>query len=392
MGTFIKIAAPVAVMVLAIGSIASLKAAKEAPAKAVEAPRPTALHVAPVTSERINLKVQSQGEVRPRTEIDLVPEISGKITYIDPAFEAGGAFEAGATLLQIDDADYRLSVTSAEARVAEAQVKLERELADARIKRQQWDDWVKGGEPTPLALNKPQVAEAQAKLRAAEAELAKAKINLERTTIKSPFKGRVRERMAGLGQYVNTGVKLGRIFATDVVEVQLPLTDKELSELGIPIGFIANDMNAPEVILQANVGNTAQSWQGHIVRTHAAIDDQTRLIYAVVQVEKPYEKDTSPLAVGLFVSARIESAKTTTALTMPRVALRNEDTVYVVSSENKLEIRKVDMLSTSPERLYVISGVKAGENVVTSALPIATEGMTVMPITATALSADTTAN
>lgn len=382
MRKILKVVAPVLVLAAGVGSVMVLAAAKEAPEKKEEAARPISLYVDDVRSESVVLSVKTQGEVRPKTEIDLVPQVSGRIVSISDSFAEGAGFGPGEVLIQIEAADYQLAVTSAEARLAEAKVKLEQEMADARIKRKQWQDWVKDGEPTPLALNQPQVAEAQAKLRAAEADLDNAKLNLSRTQIKVPFDGRVLERTAGIGQYVTVGAKLGRVFATDKVEVRLPLTDRQLTELNLPIGFVASANNGPKVSLRANLGGGDHVWEGRIVRTHASVDQQTRLMYAVAEVSDPYGKLNSrgmPLAVGLFVTAEIEGVQPQSALVMPRDALRSEDKVYVIK-DDKLEIRTVDVLSTSTEQVFVTAGVEAGEKVVTSPVRGAHDGMAAVPI------------
>ena len=386
MRKILKFVAPVVVLAAGVGSVMALAAAKEAPEKKEEIARPISLYVDEVTAENVVLSVRTQGEVRPKTEIDVVPQVAGRIISIADSFAVGAGFSPNEVLIQIEDADYQLAVTSAEARLAEARVKLEQEMADARIKRKQWQDWVKDGEPTPLALNQPQVAEAQAKLRAAEADLDNAKLNLSRTKIKVPFKGRVLERTAGIGQYVTVGAKLGRVFATDIVEVRLPLTDRQLTELNLPIGFVAKGDNAPKVSLRANLGGDDQVWEGRIVRTHASVDQQTRLMYAVAEVNDPYGKLNEqgiPLAVGLFVSAEIEGVKPQNALVMPRDALRSEDKVYVIRDE-KLEIRTVKVLSTSAEQVMVTAGVEPGEKVVTSPVRGAHDGMAALPITRSA--------
>ncbi|WP_417450009.1 efflux RND transporter periplasmic adaptor subunit [Kordiimonas sp.] len=386
MRKILKFVAPVLVLAAGVGSVMVLAAAKEAPEKTEEVARPISLYVDEVRAENVVLSVRTQGEVRPKTEIDLVPQVAGRIISISDSFAEGAGFEPGEALIQIEDFDYQLTVTSAEARLAEAKVKLEQEMADARIKRKQWQDWVKDGEPTPLALNQPQVAEAQAKLRAAEADLDNAKLNLSRTQIKVPFKGRVLERTAGIGQYVTVGAKLGRVFATDKVEVRLPLTDRQLSELTLPIGFVASGENAPKVRLHASLGGNEHVWQGRIVRTHASVDQQTRLMYAVAEVQDPYGKTSEygmPLAVGLFVAADIQGVQPQSALVMPRDALRSEDKVYVIK-DDKLEIRTVDVLSTSADQVIVTAGVVAGEKVVTSPVRGAHDGMAAVPITRSA--------
>ena len=380
----LKIAAPILVLITGVGVVQAMIAAKPAPEKKEEPQRIVSLYVDEVRADTVTLSVDAQGQVRPRTEIDLVPDVSGRIVWVSEQFAEGAGFEPGTTLVKIEDADFRLAVIRMEARVAEAERTLAQELASAGIKRQQWESTHSSQQPTPLQINQPQVAEARAKLASAQADLEAARLDLERTQIKAPFHGRVRARNVGVGQYVSVGMPLGRVFATDVVEVALPLTDMQLAELKLPIGYVAPDGQGPAVNLLSRVGNEDQVWEGRIVRTHAAIDEATRLIYAVAQVEDPYGKAASngvPLAVGMFVSAEVEGVTPQDALVMPRSALRNNDQVYVVNPEDKLEIRTVDVLSTSDERVLVTAGVSAGERVVTSPMANAAPGMEVQAIT-----------
>lgn len=386
MRKLLKVAMPIMVIAAGAGSVWALSLAKEAPEKTIEEPRPVSLRVDKVRSERITVTIGTQGEVRAKTDISLVPQVTGRIVKVSDSFAEGGSFGPGETLIQIDDANYLLAVISAEARVAEAAVRVEQELADASIKAKQWKDWVVDGEPTPLALNKPQVAEAQAKLRAAEADLANAQLNLDRTKIQVPFEGRVLERNIGVGQFVSVGATLGRVFATDTVEVRLPLTDDQLGELALPIGFVAETGKAPSVTLSANIGGAKRSWTGKIVRVNASVDSQTRLVYAIAEVEDPYGVAADhgmPLAVGLFVTADIQGVTPHDAMVIPRTALRGEDRVYVIA-DDKLQIRTVNVLSTSAEQVIILGGLSAGENVVTSPVRSVFEGMAALPIERTA--------
>ncbi|WGL16689.1 efflux RND transporter periplasmic adaptor subunit [Microbulbifer bruguierae] len=381
----LKAVAPLLVLALGIGIVQWMSATKPAPEKKEQEQRPVSLMYSEARKELVNLGITTQGEVRAHTQIDLTPQISGRIVAIAERFAEGAGFEAGETLIELDDADYKLQVAQAEARVAQAEVLLLQAEAAATIKRQQWLDLNPNKTPTPLQVNKPQVMEAQANLRAAQAELADAELNLSRTKIRLPYRGRVVSRNVGVGQYVTTGTSLGRVFATDRVEVRLPLTDSQLLELDLPMGFVASNKHpGPAVTLTALVGTQTQDWQGKIVRTQATVDQQTRLIYAVVEVEDPYGAGASngvPLAVGLFVTAEVESTEQRQAIVVPREALRSADKVYVVDANNQLNIRTVEVLSTSEHRAMLASGVADGERVVISTLTNPVEGMDVQPIT-----------
>ncbi|UHQ56051.1 MULTISPECIES: efflux RND transporter periplasmic adaptor subunit [Microbulbifer] len=381
----LKAAAPVMVLALGFGVVQFMSAAKPAPEKKEEEQRPVSLLFSEAREESVHLAVSTQGEVRAHTEIDLTPQVSGRIIAISENFAEGAGFESGETLIQLDDADYRLAVARAETGVRQAEVLLMQAKAAADIKRKQWESINPNKKPTPLQVNQPQVAEAEARLRSARAELTDAKLNLARTRIKLPFRGRVISRDIGVGQYVTASMPLGRVFATDRVEVRLPLTDAQLQELELPMGFVAsNDNPGPQVTLSAQVGRQQRQWQGHIVRTQAAVDQQTRLIYAVAEVKDPYgagASDGVPLAVGLFVTAETESVQERRATVLPREALRNADKVYVIDEEDRLDIRTVEVLSTSESRVVVASGVADGERVVTSTVANVVDGMAVQPIT-----------
>ncbi len=383
MRKFLRIAAPLLVVIAGIGVVQALVATKAPPEKKEDSLRLVSLYVDEVKAETVTLSVQTQGEVRPKIEIDIVPQVEGRVVHVAEEFAEGAEFQPDTTLIKIDDTDYKFAVVRAEARVAEAKTNLERELANALIKRDEWKVKPSDKIPTPFALNEPQVEEARAKVRSAQAELAQARLDLARTEITVPFKGRVRAKDVGLGKYVTPGVPLGRVFSTDTIEIRLPLTDTQLFELNLPLGFVANGDNAPAVTLRANVGTREYVWQGRIVRTQAAVDQQTRLIYAFAEVEDPYAlvgDSRMPLAVGLFVTAEIEGTDQQRAYTIPRVALRSEDQVYVINDDERLEIRTVDVLSTSEERVLVADGLEVGERVVTSTIPAAVDGMQVQAI------------
>lgn len=383
MKKFLKIVAPILILVVSIGVVQVLSAAKPPPEKKEDAQRKVSLYVDEVRSEMVTISVQAQGEVQPKTEIELIPQVSGRVVAISESFAEGAEFNPGTVLIEIDDTDYQVAVIRAEAQVAGANVEVERELANAKIKRDHWLDKDTRGEPTPYALNELQVAQARANLLASQADLNEARLNVSRTKISVPFRGHVRERNIGIGQYVSAGTPLGSVFSTDTVEIRLALTDAQLSELNLPMGFTADAFNSPVVRLSANVGNKERSWEGRIVRTSAAVDRQTRMVYAIAEVDDPYGlgADTGvPLAIGMFVTAEIAGVTSQPALVLPRVALRNANKVYVINDENRLEIRTVEVLSTSEETVLVTKGVEPGEKVVTSTIPAAIDGMEVHAI------------
>lgn len=337
-----------------------------------EASAPIAF-VKPVEYAPMTLTVSTQGEVAPRQEIVLSAEVAGRIRSVSPSFANGGVFKAGEVLVTIDDADYRLAVTRAKARVASAKQALAIEEAEAALAAKDYRELAGDGDyssPSVLALRKPQLAAAQADLAAAEADLTDAELSLSRTKIVAPFAGRVRSIDANAGQYVSPGAQLGQIFATEVAEIRLPLTDSDLAKLDLPFAFEADRVEeAPTVRLSAVVAGAERNWIGHIRRIDAAIDSSTRQISAIAEVEDPYGEgadDGFPLAFGLFVDAEILGPTIPRATMIPRLSMQSDGQVFVVTAEDRLEKRTPQIAAQAGEGLVAIGGVEAGALLVTS--------------------------
>lgn len=322
------------------------------------------------TRQDVRLRVQTQGEARPQTEIDLVPEVGGKIVYVSPNFIEGGIFTKGETLIRVDPSDYNVAVVRAQAGVAQAEQVLVREIAEGDIARTDYEELGRGA-PSQLALRVPQKQQAEAALQAANADLENARLQLSRTRVLAPFTGRVRTKASDMGQFVTPGSRLGRIFSTDIVEVRLPFTDADMAKIDLPIAFVANNKDeATPVVLSAVIGGVRQQWDGLIMRTEATYDTQSRALFAIAEVEDPYGAGRSqngvPIAPGLFVDAQVEGKIFPNAIVIPRDGLRVEDEIYTVDDKGKASIRKVVVLDATVERAVLASGVEAGELVVLS--------------------------
>ncbi|MGB0579455.1 MAG: efflux RND transporter periplasmic adaptor subunit [Limisphaerales bacterium] len=325
--------------------------------------------------------VRSQGEVAARTEIDLVGEVSGRIEWAAEGFADGGFFREGEALLRIDRRDYDVAVTQADAAVAQARVLLERELAEAKVAKKEWEALGKG-RASALLLREPQLAQAQSGIRSAEAALDKAKLDLTRCEIKAPFNGRVRMKNAGVGQVINRGVPVARIYAVDYVEIRLPLPLDELGFLDFAIGANEPD-HQPAVQISAELGGNQCVWQGRLVRTAGSIDGQTRMLMGVVRVDDPYglnrKKTRTPLALGLFVDAEIEGKEVAGVYRVPRAAMRGEDQTIVVDTEGQLRFRTVEVLRLTAKEALLTSGIEEGDRICVSLLDAPVDGMNVNP-------------
>ncbi|KAA1192761.1 efflux RND transporter periplasmic adaptor subunit [Pseudohalioglobus sediminis] len=380
--TLTKVIAPLLVIAASAGAYALLQASRPEPEKNDEPQHTAAVYTATVAPETEALEVITQGEVRSRTEIDLVAQVGGRVVDVSPEFVEGGRIQPGVPLLQIDDTDYQLALSEAKARLADAELAVQQALADQDVARKQLRN---DPSPSDLALKKPQVAQAMAMREAARAGLEQARLELQRTRVTLPFAGRVADTRVHIGQFISPGAVLGTVFGTELVEVRLPLNNRQLASLGLPIGYTAPAGGGLPVTFSADVAGSNHQWTGKLVRLDASVDPDTRMLYAIAEVADPYGKAASklgmPLAVGLFVEARIQGRKLDQGMRIPGSALRAGNIVYVVNREGLLEIRDVDVVHATADRAVISAGIAPGEQVVTSAIRNPIQGMAVRSLT-----------
>ncbi len=373
------------VVLIALGAFGMIKLTESKPEmkkRKMAAPLPMVRTMVVQTASKA-MTVEGEGTVRPLKEIDLAPQVSGKVVFLSPSMISGGAFKKGETLLRIEPEDYRLAVVLQESKVKNSQSLLRQAEEETEAAKEEWrqlymDDGKEAKDPTPLVLKQPQLAAAQAKVAADKADLKNAHLALERTVIKAPFSGRVEVENVGLGQYVRAGEKLATLYSTDVVEIVVPLEDETLFWFHVP-GFTPGDGPGAEATIRARFAGRDCTWKGRVVRAEGKMDERTRMVRVVVRVEKPYATKP-PLAVGLFVRVEIKGRHMPNLAILPRGALHQGDTVWVVDQDDRIQFRKVQVARIEGEQVQVEGGLKNGERVAISPLKTVTDGMTVRPV------------
>jgi len=377
---------PIFVIVGAIGAFIAMGALKPTPEEKEDVVKAIPVLTTLAVQEDVTLEINIQGEVQPRTQINLVPQVSGLITYMSPKFIEGGRFNKGDLLVRIEPAEFELRVTQAKANVAQAETVIAREKSEAAIALLDWKDLGQKGDPTPLTLREPQMAEAHAQLASAKARLAEAELQLARTSLYAPFTGRVTMRQVDQGAFVSVGTPLGEIYSTNVMDVRLPMTHEELRRAGLSLGFEASGgTSGLPVKLFTTVAGQYCEWPGHIVRTDSRFDSQTRVLHAYVEILDPFGANASngiPLAPGLFVNAAVEGQKLDSVIVIPRSALRGNDKVYVADG-GTLSIKTVEVLSSNRDQAMLGGGIDIGESVITSPIRGAADGIKIEVVTQT---------
>lgn len=331
------------------------------------------------SAETVQMTTVAHGTVLPRTQSELIPEVSGRVIQMSPAMVSGGFFRAGDVLLEIDPLDYEVALEQAGAALASSLS----ELTNAKRAYNRQLDLAKRQSASEAQQDDAQnrLKFAEASLREARARLSRAQRDMARTKIQAPYDGRVRSEQVDIGQFITRGAPIASIYATDAAEVRLPIHDDELAHLELPLG-VADKTRQPLVILRAKFAGTHHSWEGRVVRTEGELDPATTMINVVARIESPYEQSSGrpPLAVGLFVEAEIIGNQVDNIFVLPRSALQNNRQVYVVSADNRLQFRDVDILRIVDEDVYVASGINSGDTVCLSTVTNAIEGMRVRPV------------
>jgi len=311
-----------------------------------------------------SIAVRTQGTVEPVRRVVLVAQVSGKVETVSDRFLDGRFFKAGDILLELEKADYQFAIARAEAQEAAAAQRVAEERGRNLQAQREWRD-LGTSEANDLFLRKPQLRAAEASLVAADADVAAAKLALERTTVRAPFDGRLEKKSADLGQFVAPGTVLANIYATDRVEIHLPISDSQLALLELPL-FETTLAAYPEVMLSARFGGERWQWQGKIARVEASIDRDSRVTFAIAEVSDPFASNGSrrpPLTPGLFVEASISGKPIQQAVELPATALRGDNTVLWVNEDSRLERLSVELLRREQDRVWV-RGVEVGLQIV----------------------------
>jgi len=333
---------------------------KEAPEQKEELKPVPIVDVVKVEQKTVSLNLPSYGVVTPKNKTQLVTEVQGRLLSISPNFVAGGVVKKGEQLALIEPSDYEADLNQAQASLAQAQAALEEEIARGEVAKNDWQGY-DSGLPPELGLRLPQLKKEQANVKFAQASLARANRNLERTVIRAPFEGIIKARNVDLGQYVTLGTNLGELYDTRIAEIRLPLANNDLAYLE------SVDKPDTQVTLSASLAGKAVTWTGNIIRSEGVIDAENRMVYLVAEIKDPYLREGRkagqlPLKYGSFVTAIIKGRTVDGIVQLPRHIVRNGH-VAVVSADNIIEVREVNVVRTDVNSVYIQDSLQDGERV-----------------------------
>lgn len=368
-------------IILLVGAaITTLIFSTEPKATRITATRKTAMLVDVIRVQKNDYKptIMAMGTVEPAQDITLSPRVGGEIIALAPAFTPGGYVNKGDVLLQIDPADYQnvLQRRKSELQQAISDLNVEMGRQNVAVKDYELLDETLAGEYKALVLREPQLNAARAKVKAAQAAVDQAKLELERTKIKAPFKAHILSRNVSVGSQVSPRDNLGRLVGLDTYWIVTTVPLAHLPWLSFPqtdgeTGSLVHIQN--RVAWQEDTYRT-----GQLHRMVGALEDETRLARVYVSVpdplsHRPESAGLPPLMIGAFVETGIEAEPIKNAIRIRRDYVRANNTVWVLENE-KLSIRPVKIAFRDEDYAYISSGLNNNDWVVTTNLSRVREG------------------
>ena len=288
------------------------------------------------------------GEAKPKFELDLPAEVSGKVISMADNFASGNIFKAGETLVNLDKTDYQRAIAASKYAVAEAELNLLEQQRKTDQAEAEWKSSGLKGEPdSPLVLRKPQLEVAKAKLEQSKQELRQAQRDLDQTVVKAPFDALIVKRSAQLGSYLQAGNTVASIVSIDKMEVEITLASHQWKNL--PDFSIITEQRWPVELISVDSG---QKWMGYVERIERHLDSDTRQRSIVITVDNPLTQDT-PLYPGTFLKARIQGKQSANLWQVPATSISQNGDVWLVNQNNVLEKHPVTSLYQQGAFAYI---------------------------------------
>jgi RND family efflux transporter MFP subunit len=306
-----------------------------------------------LNKEKFQVFLDSYGTAQASTKTTLTSQVSGKIIFINENFKNGGYFKKGDLLVQIEDEDYKADVKIANAQLILAKQTLLEEQAKAKQAKEDWKKFNIDEKPDDLVLRVPQLQSAIATVEAKEADLQKAKLNLNRTKILAPYDGRVIEKSISIAQVISNNAQIGTIFSNDNIEVRLPIKNKDLNLIDINLGA--------KVEFISQLSN--KIYEGKIVRSESTIDENTKQLYLIAQIDE----NISNLKIGEYLKAKIEAKKLENVIIIPNETIYQSSYVYV-QKDGILEKRVIEISWQNDEYAVISNGLKENDNLILTTL------------------------
>lgn len=367
----VKVLLPVVILFLAALAAYLLIESKPAVAKKDSEEKLRKVTVMPIKLESVNFPISSQGNVLPAKQIRYLSEISGRIIKTSDNWQDGAYFRQGEIMLIVEDYAYQSQLAKAKAAQEQAKTTLTQEIANAHVAKKTLEASERKHDneaARSLALREPQQEAAKAQLLSAQADVEAASIMLEKTYVRAPFDGIINNKAVDIGQVVGSGQLIADFYGVEKAEIRVPLTLAQQAYLDLPPLAQKADIAVDVVYKTAGVEH---HFDGRLVRTSAVLDEATRVLHGIIEVDDPYnlsQGKNAVLPLGAFVEVNISSKEQTNIIRLPSRLLRPGNRLWVADADDRLRQREVQILPSRDKEIYVYQGLQEGDRIIVSSI------------------------
>ena len=363
--------------VLTAGILAYRTSGAQAPAGGP----PPATPVAVATVEAVDIATWDEfsGRLEAVERVDVRSRVAGAVQSFH--FSEGALVKRGDLLVSIDPAPYAAEVDRAQAQVVAARARLNYARSEGVRARRLWEESAIAQRELDERVNAQ--AEAEANLRAAEAALQSANLNLSYTEVRAPVSGRVGKLDVTVGNLVAAGP--GAPVLTTLVSVNPIYASFDADEqvVALALAELKGDGDGRNRLQRIPVEMGIASDDGTPLKGHLQlVDNQVNAKSGTVRVRAVFDNPGGTLMPGQYAKLRMGRAKTTSALLINERAIgtdQNKKFVMVVQPDNTAAYREVSLGAAAQGLRVVNSGLKEGDRVVVSGLQRIRPGSLVLP-------------
>ncbi|WP_043316029.1 efflux RND transporter periplasmic adaptor subunit [Microbulbifer sp. HZ11] len=367
-----NIAIPILLIVLA--SVVSSWLLREKPTmqRGERKAPPLTVEVATAEYGQFPLTIKALGKVIAREQVELQPQVDGRVDWLDYDLGPGSTLAQGQPLMRIEREPYELALQSARSTLAERRAELQQEQGQRLVAQEEFELL---GRSLPdadqsLVLREPQLAAARARMDAAQAQVKLAQRDFRLTEIRAPFNALLVSRTVDVGDRVAPGTVLYSLAGADRFQIEVEVPARQLPQL-----------NTPKATVQIRGSQWPEGTyrEGRFVRVIPVLEEQGRLARVLVELDDPLGLKTpgSPqLLLNDLARVQITGQAAGQQVRIPLTALQDGNRVWVVR-DGKIHIQSVQLSHYDDEFAILDSGLRGGELLVTTRLASVTEGMPV---------------
>lgn len=385
---------------------------KQAPPQNSKATSPTVVRVIKMSPRKIQPTASGYGYIQPASEWLAQSELSGTVIWMSGNLDSGAIFNKGEILLKIDPAPLLLAKAQLQAQFEVAKLKDTTIASSLEIAQQDFDlqknelqrverlsatgniSKTAKDASKRLFLNSEQQLQTlknsllinQAEQKVLTSQLAIIDLDLEKTVLRAPYDIRITDLNIGIATYINRGELLLKADGLEAAEVsaQFPIGKMRPLRKTTKENRLSSNLHTElQAIVELQTADRTINWQGSVDRTGGLLDAQTQSQSIVVRIDNPYQKASPgsrpPLIRNTFVKVTLKAPILNNQLLLPSTAIHNNQ-VYILDSDNKLQIKTVEIDFVQQQIVVIRSGLTAGDKVILSPLSPAIAGMKLKPL------------